>query len=239
MRNAEVSIGRCSCTPRRTKLRKQFPGLCDTLQPSGFGENVLVRGINERNVCIGDEYAVGEAILQVASPRAPCVVINKFHQTAQLKQYASENALAGWFCRVLVEGRVSSGDSITLLSRPHPEWNLHRMQVALHASDPTPELLSEIISLKPTLATYQWGDRAEMLLKAAQSRDTSSGAGSSSNDGNGGDTKRNGNNTLFSYLPLPFNPSAFTAWSIVPVNKWKKNAQLVYRALVNGWGSQH
>eukprot|EP00996_Jenningsia_fusiforme_P000853 NODE_1775_length_1411_cov_31.167401_g1604_i0.p1 GENE.NODE_1775_length_1411_cov_31.167401_g1604_i0~~NODE_1775_length_1411_cov_31.167401_g1604_i0.p1 ORF type:complete len:264 (+),score=19.09 NODE_1775_length_1411_cov_31.167401_g1604_i0:71-862(+) len=144
-------------------LRKQFPELHESLQPSGFGENLLVRGLDERTVCVGDEFAVGETILQVASPRAPCLILNKRHGNNRLKQYASEKAMAGWFCRVLKEGRVSVGDEISLLSRPHPEWTLMRLQVALYETTRLSEgTLREILDLK-VLAVFQWRDRAQYL----------------------------------------------------------------------------
>ena len=37
-----------------------------------FGENFTVAGLGEADVCIGDVWAVGDAVFQVSQPRQPC-----------------------------------------------------------------------------------------------------------------------------------------------------------------------
>ena len=37
-----------------------------------------------------------------------------------------ENKRSGWYVRVLREGRISVGDPIERLARPHPEWTVAR-----------------------------------------------------------------------------------------------------------------
>ena len=37
-----------------------------------FGENMTIEGLDEELVCIGDVYQIGEAVVQVSSPRSPC-----------------------------------------------------------------------------------------------------------------------------------------------------------------------
>ena len=37
-----------------------------------FGENITISGMCEEDVCIGDTFQIGEAIVQVTQPRQPC-----------------------------------------------------------------------------------------------------------------------------------------------------------------------
>jgi ferredoxin-NADP reductase len=101
--------------------------------PGGFGENLVVTHMNERNVCIGDVHAVGdELVLEVSLPRQPCFKLNhRFH----LKNFAPntwKTSRTGWYYRVVREGHVKAGDEIRLLERKHPKWTIERIQEYLH-----------------------------------------------------------------------------------------------------------
>ena len=42
-----------------------------------FGENITVNGMREEDVCIGDTFELGQAIVQVTQPRQPCFKLAK------------------------------------------------------------------------------------------------------------------------------------------------------------------
>ena len=37
-----------------------------------YGENFVVSGLHEDNVCVGDRYKIGSTLLEVSQPRKPC-----------------------------------------------------------------------------------------------------------------------------------------------------------------------
>ncbi|MBJ8032143.1 MOSC domain-containing protein, partial [Bacillus cereus group sp. N21] len=47
------------------------------LEYGAFGENITVSGMREEDVCIGDTFELGEAIVQVTQPRQPCFKLAK------------------------------------------------------------------------------------------------------------------------------------------------------------------
>ena len=49
-----------------------------------YGENFVVSGLNEDNVCIGDRYQIGSTILEVSQPRKPCERLSKIQKTKML-----------------------------------------------------------------------------------------------------------------------------------------------------------
>jgi len=53
------------------KIIKRYPLLHKQAKPGAIGENLSATKMNEHNVCIGDIYHLGSAILQVSSPRIP------------------------------------------------------------------------------------------------------------------------------------------------------------------------
>ncbi|CAM5796719.1 MULTISPECIES: MOSC domain-containing protein [Brevibacillus] len=86
---------------------------------AAFGENLTVAGMLETNVCIGDTYQLGEAIVQVTQPRQPCHKLAKRYDLPQLALWVQETGYTGFYFRVLQEGNVSPASEITLIER-HP-----------------------------------------------------------------------------------------------------------------------
>jgi len=71
-------------------------------------------------------WRVGSAVLQVASPRKPCVKIARYWGRSDLLRRVFETGRSGWYLRVLAEGVVEVGGAVELLDRPHPAWTVAR-----------------------------------------------------------------------------------------------------------------
>ncbi|HWK23818.1 MAG TPA: MOSC domain-containing protein [Ureibacillus sp.] len=92
-----------------------------TILPSStFGENITVTHMLEADVCIGDIYQLGDAIIQVTQGRVPCSTINKRVGLPLLMKRMVETGFTGYLCRVLQEGKVRRDSKITLLEK-HPK----------------------------------------------------------------------------------------------------------------------
>ncbi|MFD0696037.1 MOSC domain-containing protein [Paenibacillus sp. GCM10027628] len=82
-----------------------------------FGENLTVRGLLEHDVCIGDIYQIGEAIVQVSQPRQPCHKLAKRHDVVDLAVQVQDTGLTGYYFRVLREGMIPVEPNITLVTK--------------------------------------------------------------------------------------------------------------------------
>jgi MOSC domain-containing protein YiiM len=77
-----------------------------------FGENFTITGWLEDAVCIGDEFQIGAARVQVTQPRSPCFKLGIRMSDDQFPaRFAAANR-TGFYLRVLQEGRVNAGDTI-------------------------------------------------------------------------------------------------------------------------------
>jgi len=95
--------------------REQFPELA--LPWGMFGENLTVLGMVDTDVCIGDRFRVGSALLEVKQPRLPCYKLAlKFQRDDILKRFL-KSEFTGFYFAVLEEGEVAAGDAITLVRR--------------------------------------------------------------------------------------------------------------------------
>lgn len=98
----------------------------ESLAPTGFGENLLVEGLDESSVCIGDVFAAGSAVLEVSVPRTPCKAITRATAIDGLYERTRESGRTGWLHRVLEEGGLGEGDALVLRERPNPSWTVTR-----------------------------------------------------------------------------------------------------------------
>lgn len=89
------------------------------LAPAAFGENLTVSGLTEEDVCVGDIYQIGDALLQVSQPRQPCHKLAKKHDMPELPLLVQQTGYTGFYFRVMKEGAIASGDEIRLTQR-HP-----------------------------------------------------------------------------------------------------------------------
>ncbi|KHK89529.1 MOSC domain-containing protein [Novosphingobium malaysiense] len=100
-----------------------------------FGENVATHGLTEDTVCIGDRYRFGTATVEVSQGRQPCWKLDHRFGGLAVSAAMVKARRAGWYYRVLEEGKALAGDDMTLLERPHPQWTIARTFGLLIAGD--------------------------------------------------------------------------------------------------------
>jgi ferredoxin-NADP reductase/MOSC domain-containing protein YiiM len=78
-----------------------------------FGENLTLQGLTEEQVCVGDRFRVGGALLQVTQPRIPCYKLALRMDTGPdfLRRFLDSGRL-GFYLRVIEEGEIGAGDTI-------------------------------------------------------------------------------------------------------------------------------
>lgn len=87
------------------------------LPDSPFGENLTVTNMLEHEVCIGDVYQAGEAVIQVTQGRMPCATINKQTNNHRILKQMIDTGYTGYLCRVVKEGEITEDPKIELLER--------------------------------------------------------------------------------------------------------------------------
>lgn len=98
------------------------------LGPAAFGENLTTAGVTEDDVCIGDRWAWGDAVLEVSQPRAPCFKLAIHRGRGDIARRMTQSGRTGWYLRVLEPGRVPVSGPVTVVER-HPMgatvWAMH------------------------------------------------------------------------------------------------------------------
>lgn len=128
-----------------------------------FGENISTVGMTEAQVCLGDRFRLGSALVEVSQGRQPCWKLDHRFARPGVMAEVVRTARSGWYYRVLEEGAVSVGEHIELVERPLPEWSIARCFALLvggqHKADPA---AVRALAGQPLLA-QPWRSRAAAL----------------------------------------------------------------------------
>lgn len=122
-----------------------------TAGPAAFGENISTLGITEADICIGDVYRMGTAVLQVSQGRQPCWKLNARFERPDMAFRVQKTGRTGWYYRVIEEGTAAAGDRLTLEDRPQPQWPLIRIIGLLYTRMLDMDALADLAAL-PELA---------------------------------------------------------------------------------------
>jgi MOSC domain-containing protein YiiM len=85
--------------------------------PAFFGENLTTTGWLEGDVGIGDVWAWGDALLQVAQPRWPCFKLTMRSGVPDMAKRFRRSGRTGWYLRVLRPGEVPVAGPLRLVEQ--------------------------------------------------------------------------------------------------------------------------
>ncbi|KAI0412709.1 pyruvate kinase-like protein [Xylaria grammica] len=112
-----------------------------------FGENLSTRHLSENNVCVGDKFRLGDALIQVTMTRQPCFKLNHRFEHKKMSSLVQATGRTGWLYRVLREGWVEEGAEMELVERINPTWSLSRLQHFLYTDRNNAEALTQLTKL--------------------------------------------------------------------------------------------
>lgn len=137
-----------------------------------FGENISTTGLTEEDVCIGDVFALGSALVQVSQGRQPCWKLNALFARNDMARRVQESGRTGWYYRVLREGVAEPGVRMQRVERPLPDWPLSRLNELLYRRTLDFDSLERMTKL-PELAA-PWRELAARRLERRAVEDWSS-----------------------------------------------------------------
>ena len=110
-----------------------------TLPHGTFGENLTTSGIMETNVCLGDRYRFGSAILEAVQPRNPCFKLGIKMSDARFIKTFMLSGLSGIYWKVIEEGELAAGSPIELIEKSKDDVTIHDVWAMVHNDqfDPT------------------------------------------------------------------------------------------------------
>lgn len=128
-----------------------------------FGENFSTEGLLESEVCIGDVYRIGRAVVQVSQPRQPCFKLAAKHGEKRMALWVQEAGFTGFYFRCLQPGMVTAGVAFDLLDRPNPGITIDEANRLMHRDHHDNAALRRIIAAPGLSAFWKrvFGDMLE------------------------------------------------------------------------------
>ncbi|MDQ3005815.1 MAG: MOSC domain-containing protein [Chloroflexota bacterium] len=84
------------------------------ISPGTFGENLTIIELESAAFNVGDYIHIGEVTLQVSAPRIPCKTFAARMEDPQWVKRFRRAERPGLYCRVIREGFVEAGDSVSV-----------------------------------------------------------------------------------------------------------------------------
>lgn len=106
-----------------------------------FGENLTVKGLDEKQIHIGDIYKLGTALVQVTQPREPCYKFGIKFESQQVLSKFINYGYPGVYVKVLEEGEVNTNHSLTLIKKAKNSLSIFDLFKLIFARDKNQEHL--------------------------------------------------------------------------------------------------
>lgn len=145
----------------------------DDLVFGGFGENFTVAGLPDDEVCIGDRYRVGEAVVEVTQPRVTCYRVGLRLNEPQMAALMVSHHRPGFYLRVLTEGRVQAGDEIIKIAEGPEAMTVAGIDALLYLPGHSRDDVARALRI-PALSPG-WKTSMQALLEQGDDRSGNSG----------------------------------------------------------------
>ena len=133
-----------------------------------FGENFTVAGMLDDEVCVGDVFRIGGALVEVSQPRIPCYKLALKMGIEGFQNRFLESGRVGFYFRVLEEGEVGAGDEVVLVKRDPRGMSVRRVSDVLYFDKENLDATRQALHI-PALAHGWKGSFAKRLAKAETS----------------------------------------------------------------------
>ncbi|WP_201007513.1 MOSC domain-containing protein [Paenibacillus glycanilyticus] len=126
-----------------------------SLYYGAFGENLTIFGFTEPEVCIGDIFQLGSAIVQISQPRQPCFKLAARYHSPLLPIKFQQSGLTGYYLRVLQPGEVSYKDELILLHAQPQRITVALANQIMHHYKHSPGAVEELLNVNELSASWR------------------------------------------------------------------------------------
>ena len=146
----------------------------DDFSVGQFGENFTVEGMLDDEVCIGDVFRIGGALVEVSQPRIPCFKLAIKMGIEGFQNRFLESGRVGFYLRVLEEGEVGAGDEVVLVRSEPGGMTVREVSNLLYFDKENLEATRRALHV-PALAHGWKGSFAKRLAKAGPGSESRKG----------------------------------------------------------------
>src|ERR1700712_1166488 len=145
------------------------------LAPGIFGENLTVEGLADAEICIGDRFRIGGAVVEVSQPRDTCYRVGIRLSQPEIPALLVAHHRPGFYFRVIQEGGIGAGDRVEKLSDGPERMTVAEIDALLYSAEHPLEALRRAVRI-PALSPG-WQGSMRGLAAAVEAGGTTGNAG--------------------------------------------------------------
>lgn len=147
---------------------RDLPGNAARFRPGAFGENLVVEGATEADLCLFDRFRLGGAVVEISQTRQPCWRLSLRFDRADMARRVQQTGRTGWYFRVLEPGPITPNDRAELIARPQPGWSLARVWRLLYRDTLDRAALTDFAALPGLPENWQRMAAARLARRAVE-----------------------------------------------------------------------
>src|SRR5450755_3616334 len=144
------------------------------LVAGNFGENLTVEGLPDNEVCIGDRFRIGGAVVEVSQPRDTCYRVGIRLNNPGIAALLVAHRRPGFYLRVIQEGDIGAGDRVEKLADGPERMTVAEIDALLYSAEHPLEALRRAVRI-PALSV-DWQGSMQTLLTDAEAGGTTGNA---------------------------------------------------------------
>jgi len=125
------------------------------LPNAAFGENLSISNLREDDVCIGDIFQIGTALVQISQPRQPCNTLALRYGRNDMLKLVIDCGYTGFYLRVLKEGIVERGSRLILKKRDHPRITVSFANNVYHHDKNNCQAIKEVLAVRALSTSWR------------------------------------------------------------------------------------
>ena len=129
-----------------------------------MGENLTVEGVDVSAARVGDRWALGSAVLEVAGPRTPCFKLGLRHDDQDIVDEFRRSLRWGAYMRIITEGTVTAGDEIKVTAETQSTMSMRDIAKVYHEDRHRAADLLDVQRIAPEWTRFA---RAELAKRSA------------------------------------------------------------------------
>lgn len=128
-----------------------------------FGENLTITELESASLCIGDRLQMDSVILEVTSPRIPCVTLaTRMDDPKFVKRFVQAERY-GAYCRVIQTGHIQASETIKVIRYDGLQVGINEMATAFYSGKIDKAQLERFLSVPVAIRARH--DYEEQLSK--------------------------------------------------------------------------
>lgn len=140
------------------------------LNPGAFGENFSIAGLKETEINVGDQFTIGDAIIECSQPRQPCHKLNTKFMNKKMVFHVQDFGFSGYYFRVIEPGWIEPNMEMGLLKESTYKLSIASAKQLMHQDKLNYKKMKKVMEC--TVLSESWKKTFRTRIETKATEDT-------------------------------------------------------------------